>query len=275
MQKFDARPENSPGAADHRSLWSDRAQQHPAYDEKRLSTPVAGHSFRPSILVFDVNETLLDIESMTPLFLRVFGDGRVLREWFGQLVLYSDVVTLSGLYENFSALGQGVFRMLAGIYKVDTHSIDIDELKTRMLNMPAHADVPEGLSLLKDAGFRLVTLTNSPPHPQGSPLERAGIAHFFERQFTVDAVRQFKPAPNVYRIVASMLDAPLSSLCMVAAHVWDTIGAQSAGYSGALLMRSGNAPLPVQGLPQPDCIAADLPELAKRLIWSRDRPEAR
>ena len=40
-------------------------------------------SARPSILVFDVNETLLDIEAIAPLFARVFGDGQVLREWFG------------------------------------------------------------------------------------------------------------------------------------------------------------------------------------------------
>ena len=39
---------------------------------------------KPSVLVFDVNETLIDIASMTPLFKRVFGDERVLREWLGQ-----------------------------------------------------------------------------------------------------------------------------------------------------------------------------------------------
>ncbi|HZQ53269.1 MAG TPA: haloacid dehalogenase type II [Bryobacteraceae bacterium] len=221
---------------------------------------------RPSILVFDVNETLLDIEAMAPLFAQLFGDAQVLREWFGQLVLYSGVVTLSGLYQDFFALGQGVLRMLAEIHKVDIHSSDIDELKTRMLNMPAHPDVPPGLSLLKNAGFRLVTLTNSPTHPQGSPLERAGMARFFERQFSVDSVQQFKPAPKVYQMVASMLDAPVSSLCMVASHVWDTIGAQSAGYSAALLARSGNVPLTVDGLPQPDCIAPDLVQLANQLI---------
>jgi 2-haloacid dehalogenase len=228
----------------------------------------------PSILVFDVNETLLDIEAITPLFARVFGDGRVLREWFGQLLLYSGVVTLSGLYEDFFVLGQGVLRMLGDIHKVEVHTSDIDELRTRMLNMPAHPDVPQGLSVLKNAGFRLVTLTNSPPHPQGSPLERAGIAQFFERQFSVDAVRQFKPAPKVYQNVASMLDVSVSSLCMVAAHVWDTIGAQSAGYSAALLARSGNAPLPAPGLPQPDCIAGTLPELANQLITFRDQSAA-
>ena len=37
----------------------------------------------PSICVFDVNETLLDIESLAPLFQRLFGDRKVVREWFG------------------------------------------------------------------------------------------------------------------------------------------------------------------------------------------------
>ena len=94
-----------------------------------------------------------------------------------------------------------------------------------------------------------MTLTNSPPHPEGIPLQRAGIAHFFERQFSVDAVRQFKPAPKVYQMDASMLDAPVTSLCMVASPVWDTIGAQNASYSAALLVRSGNAPLVLEGCP--------------------------
>ena len=52
---------------------------------------------------------------------------------------------------------------------------------------------------------------------------------------------------------------------MVAAHVWDTIGAQSAGFSGALITRPGNAPLPTPELPQPDVVATDLLELARRL----------
>ena len=40
----------------------------------------------PSIIVFDVNETLIDIESIAPLFEKVFGDQKVLREWFNQLI---------------------------------------------------------------------------------------------------------------------------------------------------------------------------------------------
>jgi 2-haloacid dehalogenase len=50
---------------------------------------------RPTVLVFDVNETLIDIESISPLFERVFGDRRVMREWLRHLIMYSMSLTLS------------------------------------------------------------------------------------------------------------------------------------------------------------------------------------
>lgn len=220
----------------------------------------------PSICVFDVNETLLDIEFISPLFQRLFGDRKVLREWFGQLVLYSGAITLSGPYTTFFTLGQGVLKMLGAIHNVSVTEADIDELRTRMLTMPAHFDVPAGLKQLKDAGFRLVTCTNSPPDPQANPLKHAGIDGWFERSFSVDRVRRFKPALQVYHMVAEELNVPPSAMCMVAAHVWDTIGAQSIGCSGALIARPGNAPLPVQGLPQPQVVAPDLVGVAGQMI---------
>jgi 2-haloacid dehalogenase len=221
---------------------------------------------RPSVLVFDVNETLIDIESLEPHFARIFGDGRVLREWFGQLVMYSMAVTLSDTYVDFFSLGQAVLRMTADVHHVRIGDDDLAALNAGMQTMPAHRDVAEGLSRLKEQGYCLVTLTNSPPVAGAStPLENAGIAGFFERQFSVDTSRVFKPSTGLYTTVASELGVQPSECMMVAAHVWDTIGAQRAGFSGALIARPGNAPLPAPGVPQPTLVVDDLIELAERL----------
>lgn len=226
----------------------------------------------PSVLVFDVNETLLDLQSVSPVFERIFGDSGVLREWFGHLILYSMTTTLSGLYEDFFTLGQGILRMVGDIHGVRVTDADLAELRTGLLTMPAHPDVEAGLGRLKAAGFRMVTLTNSPPNPHGpSPLEHAGLAHFFERQFTIETTRTYKPAPQSYQLVAQSLGVPPSACFMVAAHVWDTIGAQGAGFTAGLLTRPGNAPLPARSLPRPNLLAPDLPDLAEQLI-QRWRP---
>jgi 2-haloacid dehalogenase len=221
----------------------------------------------PRVLVFDVNETLIDFESMDPLFEKIFGDRRVMREWLSRLIMYSMTATLSGLWESYFTLGQGLLKMVGDVHGVQVGDDDVEEIRQAMLTMPAHPDVEPGLVRLRDAGFRMVTLTNSPSNPGGqSPLEHAGLAPFFERQFTVETVRAYKPAPQVYHLVAQGLAVPPSTCFMVACHVWDTVGAQSAGYTAGLITRPGNAPLPVASLPQPNLIAPDLPALADQLI---------
>ncbi|GLP75526.1 haloacid dehalogenase [Mycobacterium antarcticum] len=218
------------------------------------------------MLVFDVNETLLDIESLSPHFERIFGDAAVLRTWFGELVTYSMTLTLSGYYVDFSSLGRAVLQMVAAIRGVVPTDDDVTALAEAMRTMPAYPDVVPGLSRLQSDGYRLVTLTNSPHQPNvPSPLDNAGLGGYFEQQFTVDAMGVFKPSIHLYRRVAAELQVDVSDCIMVAAHTWDTIGAQGAGMRSALITRPGNAPLVTSGVPQPTLIASDIEELARQL----------
>ena len=96
-------------------------------------------------------------------------------------------------------------------------------------------------------------------------------AHF-ERSFSVDeSARRHKPAPEAYESVATGLEVHPGDICLIACHVWDTIGAQSAGWQAGLILRQGNAPLDVG--PQPDYIGNDLDAIADQLI-QRYRPDA-
>lgn len=219
-----------------------------------------------TVLVFDVNETLLDIESLNPFFSRLFQNEHAMREWYAQLVLYSQAVTLAARYVSFSELAVGALRMMGTIRNVQIGEDDTEDLKLGFRNLPAHPDAAGALSRLREAGFRLATLTNSPPSPQGNALELAGIDRYFERMFSVHELHRFKPAPETYRHVAAAMGVELSAMCMVAAHMWDTLGAQALGCAGALLTRPGNAPLPVEGVPQPDIVAGDLAAMADEII---------
>ena len=72
--------------------------------------------------------------------------------------------------------------------------------------------VRDGLSRLRQAGFRMVTLTNSASPVVEQQLKNAGLTEFFERSFSVDAVRRFKPAPDPYRFVAKELGVDANAL---------------------------------------------------------------
>ncbi len=216
-------------------------------------------------LVFDVNETLIDISTLEPFFQRLFGDAAVLREWFPELILYSQSITLSGIYTPFGALAAGVLRMVGENRSVTVTDDDVAELKSLFGKMPAYEDVAPGLARLKEAGFTLVTLTNSAPGPSPTPLEQAGISDCFDHHFSVEGVGKFKPHPATYEMVAAKLQLDTRDLCMVACHLWDTIGAQAAGCQGAFIQRPHNNILHADQVPTPDHVATDLMDLAGQL----------
>jgi 2-haloacid dehalogenase len=228
--------------------------------------------------VFDVNGSLLDVDSLAPFFQRIFGDGvKMARIWYDNLVFYASLIGASGSYPgNFIELGQAALQMEASVYHVELRPADIDELQSQILSMRLFPDVPQGLRMLKDAGFRLATLTNSPPGPQGSgfQLSHAGVADLFEQHFNTSMVRTYKVTPSAYHMVAERMDVPTSACCMITAHQWDALGAQFVGYSSGLMHRPGQASLPMRGLPQPLAVAQDLPGVAAQLIKIRQETGA-
>ncbi|HTU97379.1 MAG TPA: haloacid dehalogenase type II [Solirubrobacteraceae bacterium] len=225
----------------------------------------------PPIIVFDVNETLLDLETIRPTFDRIFGDPAAMRLWFANLITYSEALTLAGAYVPFTDIGAAVLQMLATTRGITVTAADAAELTERFASMPAHPEVPAALRRLRDAGFRLFTLTDNTLEISGRQLERAGIIDLFERRFSVDeTVRRHKPAPEAYHSVARALEVAPSDICLIACHTWDTLGARAAGWQVALILRPGNAPLEVG--PQPDYIGDDLDAIADQLIHRFSTP---
>ncbi len=229
----------------------------------------AGTSVRPRIIVFDVNETLLDVGALAPHFERLFGNAGVTQEWFSNVVLYSQVTTIAGPYAEFGMIARAALDMTAAAHGVSLASTDRDAVLRGLLSLPAHADVREGLQRLRQAGFRLVTLTNSAPAAVEQQLKNAGIGEYFERSFSVDAVRKFKPAAEVYRLVAAELHVEPSQLRLVAAHAWDVLGAMRAGCAAAFVARPGKALYPLAD--KPDIVGSNLRDVADQIV-SRDTP---
>jgi 2-haloacid dehalogenase len=220
---------------------------------------------RRPIIVFDVNETLLDLDTLHPTLDRIFGDPAAIRLWFANLITYSEALTLAGVYVPFTDIGAAVLRMLAATRDITISDSDAAELTDRFATMPPHPEVPAALRRLREDGFRLFTLTDNTLAISGRQLEHAGVIDVFERRFSVDeTVRRHKPAPEAYHSVATALEVDPGDICLVACHVWDTIGARAAGWQAGLILRQGNAPLSVG--PQPDYIGKNLDEIADQLI---------
>src|SRR5277367_2662841 len=220
-------------------------------------------SARP-LIVFDVNETLLDLQTMESVFERIFGQRQAMRLWFANFIMYSAALTVAGHYVPFTDIGAAVMKMLADTQGIKINEADKKELTERFSTMPPHAEVPAALRKLRDAGFRLFTLTDNLLEVQTRQLEHGGIANLFERRFSADGVKHHKPSREAYAYVEQELGAQPSQFCLIACHTWDTLGAVAAGWEGALIRRAGNDVLAVG--PQPHIVGNDLDDVADQLI---------
>ncbi|HTZ68718.1 MAG TPA: haloacid dehalogenase type II [Roseiarcus sp.] len=221
----------------------------------------------PPYIVFDVNETLLDLETVQPTFERIFGDKLAMRLWFANLILYSTALTVAKAYVPFTDIGGAVMKMLGDVRGVKVSERDLQELTEKFSTMPPHAEVPAALQKLRNAGFRLFTLTDNLIEVQERQLSHGGIIDLFERRFSADSVRSHKPALETYASVEKALGAKPSDFCLIASHTWDTLGAVAAGWEAALIKRPWNDVLRVG--PQPQMVGDNLDEVADQLIARR------
>jgi 2-haloacid dehalogenase len=216
-------------------------------------------------IVFDCNETLLDLTTVTPVFQRLFGEPRYMRLWFRELITYSQALTISNVYVPFTDIASAVLDILAAAKGIKITAADREELTNRFATMPPYPDVPIGLERLRSAGFRLFTLTDNTAAISGLQLAHAQIVHFFDRRFSVDdTAKRHKPAPEAYVEVTKALSSSSSEMCLIACHTWDTIGAQAAGWQAGLIKRPNNDVLDVAT--QPQYVGNDLPAVAAQII---------
>ena len=216
------------------------------------------------LIVFDVNETLLDLETMEPTFARIFNDKSAMRLWFANLILYSAALTVAGSYVPFTDIGGAVMKMLADTRDIKITDADKKELTDKFSTMPPHAEVPAALRKLRSAGFRLFTLTDNLLEVQTRQLTHGGIVDLFERRFSADGVKHHKPSREAYAYAEKELGTKPSDMCLIACHTWDTLGAVAAGWEGVLIRRPGNDVLGVG--PQPHIVGDTLDDVANQLI---------
>lgn len=216
------------------------------------------------ILVFDVNETLLDVRALDRSFEEVFGDASSRREWFEMLLQLAFTATLSGAYRDFTALAKSALAMLGAKRGVSIADEKAGELLEGIKNLPPHPDVAPALEMLCDAGFTLTALTQSPAKTLEAQMVNSGLARYFDRLFSVDEVKRYKPDPAPYRMVASAMGCDIGETRLIAAHAWDVEGAMRAGCKAAFVARQGQV-LDPQADP-PTIIGADLGEVAVEIL---------
>lgn len=218
----------------------------------------------PQVIAFDVNETLLDLNPLDPLFERVFGNTALRAQWFAQMLQLSFVGGLTGRYVDFPSAQRAALTMLAEATGTQLDPEDDARIAGQMRRLPPHPDAAPALDRLGETGLTLAALTNSPLDVARDQLTHAGLADRFDMILSADEVQVLKPRAEPYQMVARTFDTEVHDVRLVAAHAWDISGALAAGCAAAFVSRPGKVLSPLGD--QPDITGADLLEVAAHIV---------
>jgi 2-haloacid dehalogenase len=227
------------------------------------SQPVHGQR-RPSVVLFDVNETLSDMSPLAGRFSDVGAVPQLAKTWFAGLLRDGFALTLNGVNPDFATLAREQLRQaLAGTTLEIELEAAVEHIMGGFAELKCHPDVVDGVRALSELGLRLVTLTNGAASVAQRLLGDAGIADRFDRLLSVQQAQAWKPDARAYRYALQECGVEPAEAMLVAAHPWDTDGARRAGLTAAWINRESRT-YPSYFL-APDLEARSLVDLASHL----------
>lgn len=221
----------------------------------------------PRVLIFHINETVLDLQPLKRRVDRLLDDDEGVTQWFSNVLHRTLVMTAGDETPDPVEIGSAALQAVARGVNVEVSDDVAREVMGVMRALPAHPDVVPALDRLRDAGYRLAALSNSPSEVLEAQLANAGLADRFEGRFSAESTCDFKPQRRVYQRACSELRVPPLECMLVAAHGWDIDAARRAGLQTALVERPGQHRFALDE--QPDLTVADFAGLADRMCSER------
>jgi 2-haloacid dehalogenase len=193
----------------------------------------------PAVIVFDVNETLSDLSVMDHRFTEAGAPAQLARLWFATVLREGFALAATGDAARFADIGTEVLTGMLDAAGVSDPAATAARLVSSMADLPLHPDVIQGIRALREAGHRLVTLSNGSANVAKRLTEAAGIDGQFDRFLSVQEAPAWKPHSAAYQYAAQQCQLSEERMFLVAVHPWDVHGAARAGMRTAWVNRTG------------------------------------
>lgn len=220
----------------------------------------------PTTLAFDVYGTLIDTHSIVSKIEEVAGSGAAefVHTWRDKQLEYSFRRGLMRKYENFEICTSAALDYTCAYHKISLNLEQKENLLEAYKTLPAFADVKEGLTLLRAAGFRLYAFSNGSAMAVETLLATADIRGFFLGVVSVDALKTFKPDPKVYQHFLKESGASSDDAWLISSNPFDVIGARATGMRAAWIQRDEGAIFDPWGI-EPTISVNSLSELSEQI----------
>jgi len=211
----------------------------------------------PRTFVFDAYGTLFDVHAAIGRHRAAAGPeaDRFSEIWRGKQLEYTWTLTLAGRYVDFWTLTQRALDYsFARVPSVDRALRPA--LLDAYMSLDAFTDARKVLEALKSGGHTTAILSNGSPPMLAAAVKAAGIGEHLDAVLSVDAIRIYKPRPEVYALITTHFQIAPHDVVFVSSNRWDVAGALAFGFTAAWINRAG-MPDEYADL-TPDLVAHDL-----------------
>ncbi len=217
---------------------------------------------RPEALVFDAYGTLFDVHSVLQRCESCWpGQGAAVSQaWRAKQLEYTWQRSLMQRYVPFSTVTRDALACTCEALGLDLTVAQMEGLMGEYLTLAAYPDVRGALQKLH--GRKLAILSNGSPDMLLPLVSHSNLS--FDAVISVDELKIFKPAPQVYELATKKLGVPREGVGFVSSNCWDAMGAKSFGFTVYWINRAA-APVDRLGF-KPDAILkslGDLPEVLR------------
>ncbi len=192
-----------------------------------------------SIFIFDAYGTLFDVHAAIARHRGEAGPDadRLSSIWRTKQLEYSWTLTLAGHYTDFWTLTERALDYALALVPSVGKS-----LKPRLLDayfkLDAFPDARTVLTVLKVQGHKTGILSNGSPAMLKGAVEAAGIGNDLDAVLSVDALKMFKPRPEVYGLVTERFKCRPGDVTFVSSNRWDVMAGVSVGFRGVWVNRA-------------------------------------
>ena len=233
-----------------------------------MPSPTSPNALRA--VAFDAYGTLFDVFSVTSLCEQLFpGRGDALAQlWRAKQLQYSLLHSVMGRYRDFWQITGDALDYASRSLALAMAAEDRTRLMDAYLQLTPFPDVRPGLQALKNAGLSLAILSNGAPRMLQTVVTNAGLGDLIDEIVSVDDVRVFKPAPEVYHSIGRRLYLPSGDIGFVSSNSWDIHGAGAAGLRTFWIQRRAGEPEEELGFPAAH-IVTTLTDLHREVLIER------
>jgi 2-haloacid dehalogenase len=188
-------------------------------------------------VAFDAYGTLYDVQSVAEITEEAFpGYGEIITQiWRIKQLEYSWLRSLMRRYADFAAVTRDslayTLRCLGLQYDETTFNAIIEKYR----HLDLYHDARTALDALR--GRKLAILSNGSPEMLNALVKNSGLDRVLDATLSVDPQKVFKPSPDAYTPIETMLGVKPADVLFVSSNPWDACGAKSFGLNVAWIER--------------------------------------